>query len=342
VIDSSPVALVEFGLDTRIRLWNPAAERIFGWSREEMLGRADLPMAPPSKRAESEKLFARVRAGESLSGYETVRQRKDGTLVDVSIASGPVRDRSGRVVGNMVAYTDITERKAQEAELHRLNAELHDRLEELAASRARIVTAGDVERRRLERNLHDGAQQRLVTLSLFLRAALAKLDSDPAAARAALTDACDELALALEELRELAQGLHPAVLTDRGLRAAVEMLAGRAPVPLEVSDIVDERLPEPVEAAAYYLIAEALTNITKYANASTVHVRVVLTGATVVVEVSDDGIGGADPATGSGLRGLADRVEALGGSLEVVSPAGAGTSLRAEIPDKAASEAGPG
>ena len=339
MIDSSPVALVEFGLDTRIRLWNPTAERIFGWSQDEMLGRAGLPMAPASKRAESEELFARVRAGESVSGHETVRLRKDGTLVDVSIASAPVRDRSGRVVGNMVAYADITERKLQEAELHRLNAELQARLEELAASRARIVTAGDVERRRLERNLHDGAQQRLVTLSLSLRAALTNLESDPAAARAALTDARDELALALEELRELARGLHPAVLTDRGLRAAVEMLAGRAPVQVEIADILDERLPEPVEAAAYYLIAEALTNVAKYANASTVHVRVALSDAHVVVEVSDDGIGGADPSGGSGLRGLADRVESLGGALEVVSPAGAGTSLRAEIPDTEAPEA---
>jgi PAS domain S-box-containing protein len=338
VIDSSPVALVEFGLDTQIRLWNPAAEHIFGWSQEEMLGRAGLPLAPPSKRAEAEELFARVRAGESVSGYETVRQRKDGTLVEVSIASAPVRDRAGRVVGNMVAYTDITERKSQEAELHRLNSELHARLKELAASRARIVTAGDVERRRLERNLHDGAQQRLVTLSLFLRTALAKLESDPPAAQAALTKAGDELALALEELRELARGLHPAVLTDRGLRAAVEALAGRAPVPVEISDILDERLPEPLEAAAYYLIAEALTNVTKYAEASTVRVRVALSDTTVVVEVSDDGIGGADPAGGSGLRGLVDRVESLEGTLEVVSPAGVGTSLRAEIPVGAASD----
>ena len=139
-----------------MRLWNPAAERIFGWPPEEMIGRGDLPLAPPSKRAESEDLFARVRAGESVSDFETVRQRKDGTLVDVSIAAAPVTDGSGRVVGNMVAYTDITERKAQEAELHRLNTELHARLEELAASRARIVTAADVARRRLERNLHDG------------------------------------------------------------------------------------------------------------------------------------------------------------------------------------------
>jgi PAS domain S-box-containing protein len=334
LIDSSPLALVEFGLDTRIRLWNPAAERIFGWSREEMLGRGDLPMAPPSKRAESEELFARVRAGESINDYETVRRRKDGTLVDVSIAAAPVRDATGRVVGNMVAYTDITERKAQDAEVHRLNAELNARLEELAASRARIVTAGDVARRRLERNLHDGAQQRLVTLSLSLRVARTKLDSDPAAARAALAEATDELAFALDELRELARGLHPAILSERGLRAAVETLAGRVPVPVEIVDIPDERLPEQVEAAAYYLIAEALTNVTKYAQASTVRVHVVESDGSVLVEVSDDGVGGADPAGGSGLRGLADRVEALGGSLDVVSPAGAGTSLRAEIPAK--------
>ena len=173
----------------------------------------------------------------------------------------------------MVAYTDITERKAQEAEVHRLNGELHARLAELAASRARIVTAGDVERRRLERNLHDGAQQRLVALSLALRVALAKLDTDPAAARATLAAAGDELALALAELRELARGLHPAVLTDRGLRAAIEMLAGRSPVPVEIADIPGERLPERVEAAAYYLIAEALTNATKYAHASAVRLR---------------------------------------------------------------------
>jgi PAS domain S-box-containing protein len=322
---------VEFGLDRRIRLWNPAAERIFGWTSEEMLGRGDFPMAPPSKRAESEELFARVSAGDWLNDYETVRQRKDGTLVDVSIAAAPVREGSGRVVGNMVAYSDITERKAQDAEVHRLNAELHARLEDLAASRARIVTAGDVERQRLERNLHDGAQQRLVAVSLSLREALAKLDADPAV-REALAKASDELALALDELRELARGLHPAVLSERGLRAAVEGLADRAPVPVEITEIPEERLPGAVEAAAYYLIAEALTNATKYANASTVRVNVAASDAGVVVEVSDDGAGGADPAAGSGLRGLADRVESLGGSLEVVSPVGAGTSLRAEIP----------
>ena len=223
---------MEFGPDTRVRLWNPAAERIFGWTREEMLGRGGLPMAPPTKRAEAEELFARVRAGEWVNDYETVRQRKDGTLVDVSIAAAPVRDGSGEVLGNMVAYTDITERKAQAAEVHRLNEELHARLDELAASRARIVTAGDVARRRLERNLHDGAQQRLVALALSLRLALAKLDSDPRAARAALSDSSEELSLALDELRELARGLHPAILSEQGLRAAVETLARRVPIPV--------------------------------------------------------------------------------------------------------------
>ena len=334
LIDSSPLALVEFDLDTRIRLWNPAAERIFGWSSDEIVGRGGLPMAPPSKRAEAEQLFARVRAGESVNDYETVRLRKDGALVAVSIASAPIKDGSGRVLGNMVAYTDITERKAQEAEVHRLNDELHARVEELAASRARIVAAGDVERRRLERNLHDGAQQRLVAVSFSLRLALAQLDSDPAGARAIVAEAGDELAFALEELRELARGLHPAILTERGLRAAVETLAARAPLPVEIAEIPDHRLPEPVEAAAYYLIAEALTNVAKYAHASAVRARVTAGDGNIVVEVSDDGVGGADPATGSGLRGLADRVEALGGSLEVVSPAGAGTMLRAEIPHR--------
>jgi PAS domain S-box-containing protein len=332
LIDSSPLALVEFALDTRVQLWNPAAERIFGWTREEILGVDGLPMAPAARRAESEDLFARVIGGESVNDFETVRQRKDGTLVDVSIAAAPIRDGTGRVVGNMVAYTDISERKAQDAEVHRLNAELRERLEELAASRARIVTAGDVERRRLERNLHDGAQQRLVTLSLSLRLVAEKLDSDPDGARSALADADDELSLALEELRELARGLHPAVLSDNGLRAAVDALAARASVRVEIEDIPDERLPEPIEAGAYYLIAEALTNVTKYASASSVRVRVVAGDEWVVVEVSDDGVGGADPAGGTGLRGLADRIEALGGSLEVVSPAGAGTSLRAKIP----------
>jgi signal transduction histidine kinase len=194
------------------------------------------------------------------------------------------------------------------------------------------VTAGDLERRRLERNLHDGAQQRLVTLSLALRMAMAKLDSDPDAVREALVDAGDELALALAELRELARGLHPAVLSDGGLRAAIEMLAGRAPVPIEIAAVPAERLREPVEAAVYYLIAEALTNVAKYAGASAARVRVVASQGVVVVEVSDDGVGGADTSAGSGLRGLTDRVEALGGAMMVTDGPAGGTVLTARIP----------
>jgi PAS domain S-box-containing protein len=332
LIDSSPLALVEFDLETRVRLWNPAAERIFGWTREEIVGLGGLPLAPESRRSESEALFTRVRDGESINDFETVRQRKDGSLVDVSIAAAPIRDGSGRVVGNMVAYTDIGERLAKEEEVHRLNAELHARLDELAASRSRIVAAGDVERRRLERNLHDGAQQRLVALSLALRLTRKQLETDPDAARASLEAAGEELSLALDELRELARGLHPAVLSDHGLRAAVQALAGRAPLDVQIEDVPERRLPEPVEAGAYYLIAEAMTNVSKYAQASAVRVRVEEGDGLLAVVVADDGVGGADPAGGTGLRGLADRVEALGGSLEIVSPEGGGTTLRAEIP----------
>jgi signal transduction histidine kinase len=245
---------------------------------------------------------------------------------------GVVTDDSGRPMRMLGTAQDITERKLQEAELHRLNAELQARVEDLAASRARIVTAGDVERRRLERNLHDGAQQRLVTLSVSLRLALERLDNDLNAARALLTGAVEELTVALEELRELARGLHPAVLTEHGLGAAVETLASRVPVRVDVVETPSERLAEPIEAAAYYMIAEALTNVAKHARASAVRVSVVQVGDEVVVEVADDGVGGADTAIGSGLRGLSDRVEALGGRLELTSPAGDGTTLRAEIP----------
>jgi PAS domain S-box-containing protein len=209
------------------------------------------------------------------------------------------------------------------------NAEAH---EQLAASRARIVEAGDAERRRLERNLHDGAQQRLVALALTLRLAERRLDSDPAAARALLGRAGSELDQALAELRELARGLHPAVLTERGLRPAIDALATRAPVPVEVGVEVEERLPAGVEAAAYYVVAEALTNVAKYARASAVRVDLSRSDGQLVVTVADDGVGGADTSKGSGLRGLGDRVEALGGRLRVDSPPGAGTTLTAWIP----------
>ena len=204
--------------------------------------------------------------------------------------------------------------------------------EQLAASRARIVEAGDAERRRLERNLHDGAQQRLVALALTVRLAERKLETEPGEACVLLGRAGTELEQALGELRELARGLHPAVLAERGLGPALDALATRAPVPVEVDGAVAGRLEAPVEAAAYYVVAEALTNVAKYAKASAARIEVDRDDGGLVVTVADDGVGGADASRGSGLRGLADRVEALGGRLEVASPEGGGTTLRATLP----------
>jgi PAS domain S-box-containing protein len=204
--------------------------------------------------------------------------------------------------------------------------------EQLAASRARIVEAGDAERRRLERNLHDGAQQRLVALALTVRLAERRLGTNPDEACRLLDAAGTELEQALAELREIARGLHPAILSERGLGPALETLATRAPVPVEVDGVVTERLPARVEAAAYYVVAEALTNIAKYADASAARVEFTRADGRLIVTVADDGVGGADASRGSGLRGLADRVEALGGRLEVTSPPGAGTTLRASLP----------
>jgi signal transduction histidine kinase len=212
----------------------------------------------------------------------------------------------------------------------RLQVELRARLEELKGSRARIVEAGDAERRRLERNLHDGAQQRLVAVALHLRLLQNRLD-DPETAAALVQTISAELAQSLQELRELARGLHPAVL-EHGLKAALDALATRAPITTEVSYEADGRLPEPVELAAYFVASEALTNVAKYADATAATVRVWRENGSALIEIADDGVGGADDSLGSGLRGLADRVEALDGSLRVVSPAGSGTVVTASVP----------
>jgi signal transduction histidine kinase len=251
-------------------------------------------------------------------------------------------EREGRAVGAIIhdrALCDDPELVGSVAaaaglsiENERLQAQLRARVEELRASRARIVEAGTAERRRLERNLHDGAQQRLVALSLTMRLAQSKLRNDPDTAETLLTGAQEELARALEELRELARGIHPAVLSDRGLEPALEALVGRSPVPVELAGTPRERLPPAVEAAAYFVVAEALTNVVKYAKASQARVQVSRSNGHAIVEVADDGCGGADPDRGSGLRGLADRISALDGTLELRSPEGAGTLLRAEIP----------
>jgi signal transduction histidine kinase len=214
----------------------------------------------------------------------------------------------------------------------RLDAELQARLEELRESRARIVEAGYAERRRVERDLHDGAQQRLVALALELQLVRSKLATDPAAAAEGLDAATHELTEATEELRELARGIHPPVLSDRGLVAALEALAKRAPLPVTVEADEAERAPEAVEAAAYFVVSEALTNVARHARAEQAVVRVARRDGDLCVEVEDDGAGGADIKSGSGLRGLADRVGALDGALEVESRSGRGTTVRASLP----------
>jgi signal transduction histidine kinase len=206
--------------------------------------------------------------------------------------------------------------------------------EELTASRKRLVEAAQLERRRLERNLHDGAQQRLVSVSITLGLAERQLARDPAVAGESLSRARAELAEALEELRELARGLHPAVLIDRGLEAALVALAARAALPVSVTVDLDRRPPEPIEAAAYFIVAESLTNVARYASARSATVGVRREGEGLLVEVTDDGRGGADPAAGSGLRGLTDRVEALGGRLDVDSRRGRGTTVSAWLPER--------
>jgi signal transduction histidine kinase len=212
-----------------------------------------------------------------------------------------------------------------------LRAESEARLAELEASRRRIVAAGDAERRRLERDLHDGAQQRLVALALHLRLVQEDIRRDPAAAEALVTTASAELAESLQELRELARGLHPAVL-EHGLPSALESLASRSTVPTAVACEPVRPLSRPVELAIYFVACEALTNVGKYSEATTAAVRLFRTPDGVGIEIADDGIGGADAARGSGLRGLADRVEALGGRLRVTSPSGEGTVVTAEVP----------
>ncbi len=212
-----------------------------------------------------------------------------------------------------------------------LDAELRESLEELRASRARIVHAGDAERRRLERDLHDGAQSRLVALALLLRSARTRAREDQELV-AMLDQAQEELQTSLGELRELARGIHPAVLTDRGLEPALDALVARAPVPVTLEMEAAERLPGAVESAAYFVVSEALANVAKYAQATQATVAVRRMNGRVTVEVSDDGVGGADAAGGSGLRGLADRVAALDGTLSLHSPAGEGTRLQADIP----------
>jgi signal transduction histidine kinase len=254
------------------------------------------------------------------------RIAQDGEPVAVLVYDASLRDDPGLIEAAAAAARLALENA-------RLQAELKAQLSRVQESRARIVTAGDEQRRRIERDLHDGAQQRLVALALELRAAQKRLGGrlDPDT-EAVIEGAVGELQLAVSELRELAAGVHPSVLTEDGLAAALESLARRTPVPVSLTELPSERLPPPIEAAAYFVACEALANAVKHANASSITMSAVQRNGSLTVEVADDGEGGADIARGTGLRGLADRVEAHGGRLRIESPPGGGTCVIGELP----------
>jgi PAS domain S-box-containing protein len=295
---------------------NRAFLDVLGWAEAEIVGRSLLALTGQEEDEAARVAIENAANGIAQAERESLWLDRRGEQRVVAWTARPVTDPTGRALV-LVSGADVTVRRRQE--------------EEIRASRARILRAEDEGRRKLERNLHDGAQQRLVALSVSLRLAEKKLQEDPAAAGSLVAEAREELVLALDELRELARGIHPAVLTDRGLSYALEALVARAPIPVELEP-PQERLPAPVEAAAYYVVAESLTNVAKYARATSAVVQVARHDGRLVVTVSDDGVGGADPVRGTGLRGLADRLAALDGSLSVESPNGRGTSVRAEIP----------
>jgi signal transduction histidine kinase len=254
-------------------------------------------------------------------------------------AAGPIVI-GGRVWGAVAAvWSDpadmpvgAEDRVAAFAELVAYAIENAEARDEIAASRARLVEAADAARRRIERDLHDGAQQRLVAAAIDLTLLEQQLERDPAGARSVLARAREQLDGGLSELRDLARGIHPSVLTDRGLAAALEGLVKRAPMPVGVRVDLPERLDAGIEAAAYFLVSEAITNAAKHAQADTVSVEVEAGGDSVLVTVADDGVGGADTGRGSGLGGLIDRVEAVGGRLEITSPEREGTRICARLP----------
>ncbi len=298
---------------------NRALERAAGIPEESWIGRPFWTLFIAEKDVErAQDDFWRMRDGDAPGVVEYEHVGPDGERLVVDWTATIVHDAEG-TPRYLLCGLDITARKQVEEEIRR--------------SRARIVSAGDAERKRLERNLHDGAQQNLVSVSHAVHLALRELRTDPDKAEQHLDRALEELTMAHEELRELARGLHPQVLTLQGLGVAVRALAGRAPIPVTVVTVDDaQRWPPLVESAAYFVVSEALTNVLKYARASSATVRVAPRDDVLVVEVSDDGCGGARPDAGSGLGGLRDRVEALDGVFELDSPPGAGTRVRAELP----------
>ncbi len=322
-------AIYLVGARGEVRFVNPAGVAVLGYdSADDLIGRDSHstihhshPDGTPFPPEECPLLRART-AGRTIRVEHDWFVRRDGTMVPVGYASAPFATEEGN--GAVVVFRDITAQLESEASTARAVAE-QARAEELAASRARIVSAAAEERRRIVRDLHDGAQQRL------LQALLRIEDARRAAPSPALDAAAEETRRAVRELRDLASGIHPAVLTDHGLAAALEDLTADATLPVEL-DVAEDRHPADVEAAAYFVVAEALANVAKHAQATAVTVAACREDGRLVVTVSDDGRGGADPLGGSGLHGLADRVAALGGSLSVDSPPGGGTTIVASLP----------
>jgi PAS domain S-box-containing protein len=321
ILSSALDAIIVMDAEGRVLEFNRGAENMFGYASDDILDQdmADLIVPPALREAHRAGLarFLRTGTGSYLDNrIEITGLRANGEEFPVELTITQI-DRTGApVFAGFIR--DITERKQAE--------------EEIRASRARLVESADAERQRIERNLHDGAQQHLVALSLKLRLATAAMQKNSERAQRLMNESYDDLQVALDELRELARGIHPALLTDRGLAAALVALAARSPLLVTITDSPQERLPESVEVAAYYVIAEGLTNVAKYAGVEEATVSVTSSPSIVVVEVADDGAGGASMSAGTGLRGLADRLEALGGRLDLQSEPGAGTRLRVEIP----------
>jgi signal transduction histidine kinase len=279
----------------------------------------------PAERSYVDGDGAPVRLPEEDSGRRATLVARDGQPIAALLHDAFLNDDT-ELVQSVCAAASLA------LENERLQAELRARLVDLQASRARLVGATDAERRRIERDLHDGTQQRLVSIAMSLGLLESKLPSQEGEARPLLRETREALAVALEELRELTHGINPPLLVERGLSAALDELCRRAALPTHLSLELDRRLPDHVESAAYFVASEALTNAAKHSHAREVRVLASCHGGTLTVEVADDGIGGAGTEGGSGLRGLADRVEALGGRFTVSSPPGRGTVLRAEIP----------
>ncbi len=318
----------------RLALISDEIERISGYPPENFIAsekRTLMSIIHPDDRDGVRKRVADSATEDAPFVLEYRIVHADGSVRWVLDRGQLVRGPGGRLWMDGAIF-DITDRREAEEALRQQEIEAV-RTEEIRASRARIIEAADAARRKIERDLHDGAQQRLVAMALNVRVARARLERDPESAGPFLEELGKELAEASAELRELARGIHPAVLTERGLAPAIETLASRAPVPVEIEGVLPEgRLPAIAEATAYFTVSEALTNVAKYASASHATVRLASADGELVVEIRDDGVGGAAASTGSGLAGLADRVGACDGSLSVESPPGEGTLVRAVLP----------